>query len=534
MNTEPPRHQPACAAWANRILILSLIGIAYLTLFPFQFHPGAFRAIHGNPFFLGDSGKEYFTRDFFLNVLLFVPFGFGVSSQVRKRGGGLMKAFLWSLALGAFVSYAVEFLQLYIPLRDSGWEDVFSNTTGSVAGFMLFILLGSPLLAGLSKWEDWVTVRFSPRLTAALLGVYFAAGFGITAYLQNQTRLSNWDAKCALFLGNDASGRAPWAGQVSLLQIWNRALPAATVRRLAAHEKIADQDATLLASYDVRGPGPFPDQNHLLPPLGWTPKQPPAPDSDAIRLSPKGWLGTTIPAENLTQEIRTTNKFTVRVICLPDAIERGTGRIVSLSRSTDNVNFHLRQRGADLVFYFRDPLSETRSVLAWPIPAVFQTDKAKDIVAVYDGSDAFVYVDGVPAPQDYRLGPGASLVHAFAFVQTAELQGYVILYYTLLFLPAGVLAGLGLRNCRTHDAASLWLLGLGWAFPGALCEGLLIFQSGRRFWPGNIALALAFELAGMLLVNADQMADRTADRTPETLAEAQPAGIESPRPGGRD
>jgi VanZ like protein len=526
MSTETPRHQPACAAWANRILILSLIGIAYLTLFPFQFHPGAFRAIHGNPFFLGDSGKEYFTRDFFLNVLLFVPFGFGVSAQVGKRGGSLVKAFLWSLTLGAFVSYAVEFLQLYIPLRDSGWEDVFSNTTGSVVGFMLFGLLGGPLLAGLSEWEDWLTARFSPRLTAALLGVYFAAGFGVSAYLQNQTRLSNWDANCPLFLGNDASGKAPWAGRVSLLQIWNRALPEATVRRLAAHERIADQGASLLASYDLRGPAPFADQNHVLPPLSWTPKQTPAPDSDAGRLSPKAWLGTTIPAENLTQEIRRTNKFTIRVICLPDAIERGTGRIVSLSRSADNVNFHLRQRGADLVFYFRDPLTEARSVLAWPIPAVFQADKTKDIVAVYDGSDAFVYVDGIPAPQDYRLGPGASLFHSFGFVQTTELQGYVILYYTLLFLPAGVLAGLGLRNCRTHGAASLWLLGLGWALPAVLCEGLLIFQTGRRFWPDNVALALVFELAGMLLINSD--------RTAEALAEVQPAGLESSGRGGPD
>src|SRR5579864_5627229 len=151
MNIQALPREPACARWSNRILLLSLLGIGYLTLFPFQFHSGPFRAIRGIPFFLGNSGKEYFTRDFFLNVLLFVPFGFGVSAQVRKRNGGLLKCFLWSLVLGAFVSYTVEFMQLYIPERDSGWEDVFSNAAGSVLGFLLFAFLSGPLLELLSR-----------------------------------------------------------------------------------------------------------------------------------------------------------------------------------------------------------------------------------------------------------------------------------------------------------------------------------------------------------------------------------------------
>lgn len=521
MNIPAPRHRAACAAWSNRILILSLLGIGYLTLFPFQFHAGAFRAIRGNPFFLGNSGKEYFTGDFFLNVLLFVPFGFGVSAQVRKRNGGLLKSFLWSLALGAFVSYAVEFMQLYIPERDSGWEDVFSNTIGSVAGFLLFALLAGPLLVSLSRCEDWFQGWFTPRRTAVLLVAYFAVGFGISAYLQSETRLSNWDPKCVLFAGNDASGRAPWAGEIFLLQIWNRPLPERTIRRLAAGESTGDENSGLLASYDFRSPGPFQDQRGFLAPLGWAAAQPKPMDARGAELGDKSWLTTNVPVENLTREVRKTGKFTIRVVSQPQIVERGSGRIVSLSASANNVNFHLRQRGADLVFYFRNPLTETRSILAWALPRVFKAGKVTDLVAVYDGSDAFAYVDGVSAPETYRLGPGASLFHTFDFVQTVDLEGYIILYHTLLFLPAGMIVGFAARNWRWPGSSALWLLLLGWILPAVLFEALLIAETGRRFWPGNIVLSLVFELAGMLLINVDKIPVAFANQRAEKSRTAE-------------
>jgi len=504
MNIQALRREPACARWSNRILLLSLLGIGYLTLFPFQLHPGAFRAIRGVPFLLGNSGKEYFTRDFFLNVLLFVPFGFGVSAQVRKRNGGLLKCFLWSLSLGAFVSYTVEFMQLYIPERDSGWEDVFSNAAGSVVGCFLFAFLSGPLLELLSRCEDWILSRLSPSRTAILVFAYFAAGFGISAYLQNETRLSNWDPRCILFVGNDAAGAAPWAGKVFLLEIWNRALPPGTIQRLAARESAEDESSGLLARYDFRRSGPFQDQNKFLPPLNWEPEQPQQPDAATPELGDKAWLSTRAPVENLTRDIEKTSKFTIRVVCLPDAIERGSGRIVSLSRSADNVNFHLRQRGADLVFYFRNPLTERRSILAWPLPGIFQAGKVRDVASVYDGSDAYVYVDGQAVPRNYRLGPGASLFHAIRFVQTPELSGYVVVYDTILFLPAGMLVGLGARKWRRRGIA-VWLV-LGWFLPAVLYEALLVVQTGRRIWLGNIAMSLVFELAGMLLINADRLA----------------------------
>jgi hypothetical protein len=174
------------------------------------------------------------------------------------------------------------------------------------------------------------------------------------------------------------------------------------------------------------------------------------------------------------------------------------------------VNFHLRQAGSHLVLYFRNPLSETRSILAWDLAGVFKPGETLDIVAEYDGSDAFIYLNGKSVTRSYRLGPGAALFRYLQFVRTPELQACVEVYLTILFLPAGVLLGLTAQHWSKEKQFAFWLLILGIAPPAVLLDVLLSLQSGRRIWPGNIALALAFELAGILLVNSDGMNRRPA------------------------
>jgi VanZ family protein len=54
---------------------------------------------------------------------------------------------------GIVLSYGIELAQIYIPTRDSGWEDVFTNSAGSFLGGCLFLLVGSQLFQFLSRWE---------------------------------------------------------------------------------------------------------------------------------------------------------------------------------------------------------------------------------------------------------------------------------------------------------------------------------------------------------------------------------------------
>jgi VanZ family protein len=504
MKTQDLPHQQVCAEWSNRILILSLLGIAYLTLFPFRFDFAPTYVFHRYPFLLGTSEKRVHYFDFFLNVLLFVPFGFGLSARVRQWGGGRWTSLLRALAAGACVSYLVELLQFYIPARDSGWGDIFSNTTGSVAGFFLFEFWGGAILEELSKWEDAFQGWLSPLRTAMLLVAYFAVCFGISARLQSETRLSNWDPRCILSVGNDASGQNPWKGQIFRLQIWNRALPDQAIRRLTGQESADDASAGLLGSYDFTNSPPYQDKRNFLPALDWTPERPEITNARAPQWGARSWLSTNVPVENLTREIKKTSQFTVHIVCAPAAMEDVNGRIFSLSQSAGNVNFLLRQEGQFLVFRLRNPLSATRSLLAWYVPGAFEPGKVRDIVASYDGSDAFIYLDGNRVPQPYRLSPGASLVHNFFFIETGALEGYIIVYETLIFLPAGLLIGVAVWKWSGLKISGRWLLALGWVLPAVLFEFFLAGVSGRRIWVGNIVLSLVFGMAGVLLINADR------------------------------
>lgn len=262
--------------WRNRVLILSVFGIAALTLFPYGFSSSLHQQTRHSFLLLRLAPKGLPPIDFVLNVLLFVPFGFGVPLRTRSRGTGVGRSLLLALAAGAVTSYMVEFLQLFIPTRDSSWDDVFSNAIGSVAGALLFAAFGNFILELASKAEEAIEPWVTPFRAGAMLALYFGSWLGLSVVLQKQTRLSNWDCRCSLNVGNDAAGTSPWKGRVDRLQIWDRALPETQVALGLGQEEPGSGDASLLASYDLRGTPPFADQRNFLPALAPTTSSPPA------------------------------------------------------------------------------------------------------------------------------------------------------------------------------------------------------------------------------------------------------------------
>ena len=69
--------------WSNRILVLAATGILFLTLYPFRFDFHVVSPMGTSPLFLGKSLKPAGFIDTFLNVLLFVPFGFGLGIKIK-------------------------------------------------------------------------------------------------------------------------------------------------------------------------------------------------------------------------------------------------------------------------------------------------------------------------------------------------------------------------------------------------------------------------------------------------------------------
>ena len=215
------------STWSNRILALAVAGILFLTLYPFRFSLHSNPSLDGSPFLLISGGKGTGPLNAFLNISLFVPFGFGLAQKLREKGKSGATILLLTMTAGAFLSYCIEFVQIYIPTRDSGWEDVFTNATGAVVGCFLFELVGEAILNAASEFETRFERFATLRRALWIIPLYFAIWFIVSAPLQSESRLSNWIRDSKLTIGNDAMGHLDraWKGEISLVQFWRRALP---------------------------------------------------------------------------------------------------------------------------------------------------------------------------------------------------------------------------------------------------------------------------------------------------------------------
>ena len=494
------------SAWSNRLLILALGGILFLTLYPFRFGFHS-PSVTGSPFLLGKSLKNSGFYDAFLNVLLFTPFGFGLAEKLRERGKSRAFAFTAALAVSALLSYSIEFLQIYIPERDSGWEDVFTNTFGALVGVLLFELFGATVLPILSACERALGARLSGWRAAGLLLLYFGLWFAASIPLQRETRLSNWNTDALLTIGNDASGKNPWVGQIRLLQIWDRPVSNDEARTMVASTSADPVAPGLMVSFDFSSSAPRRDRMNLLPELVWTPKSPTQTEASSLVLDGSSWLSSQAAVPQLVQALRKSNQFALRIICTPAKANGADARILSISQPSGLADLNVRQEGPALVLSFRNGISVKKSQLASRVPEVFKIGETRDILYSYDGANLSQYVDGKPQLIRYTLGPGAMLAtFVHHRVKSAELTGYNYIYYALVFFPAGALLGIAARQSPVGRLASyvtfvVFIL----AFP-ALLEFVFISVSGRSFSLVNLSLSVALMLGGMLWINTDRRA----------------------------
>ncbi|RME72101.1 MAG: VanZ family protein, partial [Planctomycetota bacterium] len=133
----------AALGWSVLIIYGSLVP---LTFRPLALDEAITRFAHA-PYFRLPVGAR---QDFVANILLYLPLGFlalGALRADRRGATATASAALGVFVLGTALAFGVEFLQLWFPPRTVSYNDIVAETIGTAIGIVLWIALGTPLLA---------------------------------------------------------------------------------------------------------------------------------------------------------------------------------------------------------------------------------------------------------------------------------------------------------------------------------------------------------------------------------------------------
>jgi VanZ family protein len=500
------------AGLSNRVVQLALAGILFLTLFPFRFTLPGKLSPGASPFLLGFGEKSDSALDIFLNIVLFIPLGFGLSEKLRVRGWSWKRVILATWIAGSFLSYTIEFLQIYIPTRDSGWEDVVTNGAGAAVGAAFFALCGPRVVSYLTRLDRLVRASLTLRRAVVILCVYFGVWFAVSASLQKETRLDDWSPQSHLYLaGEPQVGMSPaWKGTISQLKLWNLALTDDDARALTQGTMPDSARRGLLASYVFSSGARLQDEMGFLPDLTWTPAPPALAGVRGIELDGRSWLASREPVSIMVTAVQQTNQFSLLIACTPASFTAAQ-RIVSIAQPSGAVDLLLRQDDASLVFWFRNPLSIGHALLAWNIPNIFFAGQPRSILLSYNGSNLSLFVDGLRDFHVYTLGPGVRLAELVRRVKPAELEGYNYIYDVLIFFPAGAFLGIAITTIKSRKLVGYSSVAALFLLPPWIFDQILGQASHRSASFGTVVLCFILAVGGSLWINSDRSPEVAPD-----------------------
>ncbi len=425
--------------------------IVMLTLFPFKFEAIAWGK--------KDAIKQFFRNpsdafDFFGNILLFMPFGYGLSQWLKSKSFAPVIKFSLIFSISLATTIAVETLQLFQPDRSSSIIDIFTNTLGGTLGGAIGLLGLDQIIAPTQQWlvRHWQKKR---SLTIAL-GLWIALMLGSTWQLSTMTKLSNWDPNYNLMVGNEATGDRPWQGKVQSFSIADRALSESEVQQFLQSSAFPTLNQSL-ADYDLTGNAPYLDRSRFnSPPLESRPANPAASNSNS------SWYITQEPPIKLNEALQKNSAFTLATTFETRSLKQeGPARIISLSLNTGERNLTLGQNDRQLIVRLRTPITgRNGDALELRSPNNLQQNRSHRVVLTYENSVLALYLDPGNPPDHLRLRPELTFFRLLLPNQLISLPRgpkaislYPILFYAIWFLPLGTLLGrlLNLLKFRNQD-----------------------------------------------------------------------------------
>jgi VanZ family protein len=118
------------------------------------------------PFWKEFSMSRNYWKNNLMNVVGFIPVGFVFYAYFRIARP-IRRAMLVTIAVGAATSLTIEVLQAFLPTRDSGTTDLFTNTLGTYAGALCYRDI-YPIFTKQFPWLGWLLAQQSKNATAAL------------------------------------------------------------------------------------------------------------------------------------------------------------------------------------------------------------------------------------------------------------------------------------------------------------------------------------------------------------------------------
>lgn len=457
--------------------LLALLGFLLILgvgLYPYRFAQGISADTVVQFFFLTKGAENDW--EVVLNVLLFIPFAFGLALYRGQKSGTLIRNLFFVFIATAVLSYTIEFLQFFLSGRFPSRLDLFGNCLGGLLGFMM----------------SYVIIK---RSAPAIIFAYLVIVFLVSIFLQRTATFINWDNSFPLLVNNERTGDRPWNGAVHEFFIADKAVGEPEIKAMAAENNpYPILGSSLISFYKFQSPDRYHDENRLLPDIIL---------KDAGQSTPQGGQASLQQSNArfesqdgvspMVKRLVHSSQFTLGVLLTSYSDNQyGPARIVSLSGDTGRRNFTLGQEGKDLIFRLRTPSTGLNGANpALRVPAVFATTGIKSIVITYNGTDLLVFVNGLLRRESLSLTPGA-VAFGFFWSSIRHVQKiFDILYYGLLFLPMGAL--LSFIPKRSAVAVGSAVL------PPLFFELILVAVSGREPNLSNVLIGFIFTLLGMLV-----------------------------------
>lgn len=497
---------------------LACLVIVVSTLFPFGFQPLCpleFRSIVTQ--FDWTVIRHDYATDIPRNILLFLPFGFGVAALVVGRNPRRAPMVLGVIGVGLGLSISVESLQLFMPARASSLSDILANTLGTAFGFLFYVWWGTRALVVLTSTTDRVLASFTFPVLAALFTLFFALVIVFTVQSGRGTDLRNWELGFPLTIGNERTGDRPWHGQLSELVLASRALDSGIVAAVySGDDPLSILGDSIVVSYPPANTRISASTAVLPDDFVWQGNGPELLDENGVELSSAQWLQADISDDQLLNEIVDSSQFTlIATVATADIGQNGPARIVSIAEDPYHRNFTLGQEGKNLIVRLRTPISGENGMSPEIIvPNVFVDDSTHRIVIAYTPPGLALYVDGVDRGTSVSYFPELAFF-GFAFpsriwrlpLTLVSMWCLKLLFYALIFMPLGLVLGLMLVTATGEDTTSSYLLVIaGSLFTSILFEGVVAVYRGWE--PSSIVLGAALMAASAAWCKSLTRADR--------------------------